>query len=114
MPLCVQAQLHKPSASMRQRFCSVAQESSSSVRQWILNPPVHFSNSTLQRGTTHQLPAAGAAAGKPEGCQAGAGLLPACEPTEKRSINTALDMQDSFQIARPAQHGLQNKKQRQS
>jgi hypothetical protein len=72
MPLCVQQQLQRPSASMRQRFCSVAQESSSSARQCILKPPVHFSNSTLQRGTTHQLPAAGEAAGKPDGCQAGA------------------------------------------
>jgi hypothetical protein len=67
-PFCVQQLLQQPSHSMRQRFCSVAQDSSSSHLQWILNPPVHFSNSTLQRGTTHQLPAAGAAAGNPLGC----------------------------------------------
>jgi hypothetical protein len=33
MPLLVQQQLQQPSASMRQRFCSVAHESSSSQRQ---------------------------------------------------------------------------------
>jgi hypothetical protein len=52
MPLQVQQQLQQPSLNMRQRFCSVAQDSSSSHLQWILKPPLHFSNSSLQRGTT--------------------------------------------------------------
>ena len=70
MPLQVQEMLHMPSQSMRQRFCSVPQAISSSHLQWILNPPVHFSNSTSQRGKTHQF----AAAGEP------AGIEPACQP----------------------------------
>jgi len=63
MPLHVQQQLHRPSASMRQRFCSVPRAISSSQRQWILQPLAVFSNSTVQRGSTHQLADAGEPAG---------------------------------------------------
>src|SRR5947207_12529122 len=82
---------------MRQRFCNVPQDSSSSHLQWILNPPVHFSNSTLQRGTTHQLPA-GPPAGKPPVCHCCAGPVDGEPKEENRSISTALDMKNSFQI----------------
>jgi hypothetical protein len=59
IPLQVQLQLHSPSANIRHRFCSVAHATLSSQRQFILNPPLHFSNSIVHRGTTHQLAAAG-------------------------------------------------------
>jgi hypothetical protein len=55
MPLQVQQQLQSPSASMRQRFCNVPRATSSSQRQWILQPFEVFSNSIVQRGSTHQL-----------------------------------------------------------
>jgi hypothetical protein len=96
-PLHVQLQLHKPSHSILQRFCNVADDISSSHLQCILKPPVHFSNSILQRGTTHQLPAAGAAAGNPGDCHVG---IAGAEAAEKRSIITALDMENSFRKAR--------------
>jgi hypothetical protein len=96
MPLLVQQQLQQPSASMRQRFCSVAHDNSSSQRQWILKPPVHFSNSTLQRGTTHQLPWVGPVLGKAEEGHAWPGPAELGEPNAKRSITTALDMKNSF------------------
>jgi hypothetical protein len=95
-PLQLQTQLHRPSHSILQRFCSVAHDISSSHLQCILKPPVHFSNSILQRGTTHILPAIGAAAGKPVGCHDDVGA----EVAEKRSIITALDMKNSFRKAR--------------
>ena len=63
IPLHVQQQLQRPSANMRQRFCSVPRATSSSQRQWILQPFEVFSNSTVQRGNTHQL----ALAGEPTG-----------------------------------------------
>src|SRR5262249_31353034 len=53
-------------------------------------------NWTLQRGTTHQLPAAGAAAGKPLGCHVWGACDELWDPSEKRSITTALDMKNSF------------------
>jgi hypothetical protein len=59
MPLQQQLQLQRPSHSMRHRFCNVPQAISSSHLQWILKPPVHFSNFILQRGSTHQFAAAG-------------------------------------------------------
>jgi hypothetical protein len=93
MPLHMQLQLHRPSHSILQRFCSVAHDISSSHLQCILNPPVHFSNFILQRGTTHMLPAIGAAAGIPDGCHVG---IVGAEAAENRSIITAL-MQNSFQ-----------------
>ncbi len=67
IPFRVQQQLQRPSANMRQRFCSVPRATSSSQRQWILQPLEVFSNSTLQRGSTHQL----AVAGEPTGIEPG-------------------------------------------
>jgi hypothetical protein len=92
-PLQLHTQLHKPSHNILQRFCRVAHDRSSSHLQCILKPPVHFSNSILQRGTTHMLPAIGAAAGKPVGCHDG---VVGAVAAEKRSIITALDMKNSF------------------
>jgi hypothetical protein len=63
MPLSVQQQLQRLSQHMRQRFCSVAQATSSSHLQRILKPPVHFSNLSSQRGSTHQFAAVGAPVG---------------------------------------------------
>jgi hypothetical protein len=65
MPFHVQQQLHKPSHTMRQRFCSVAQATSSSHLQRMRKPPVHFSNFSSQRGSTAQFAAGGAPAGAP-------------------------------------------------
>ncbi len=67
MPLHVQQQLQRPSASILQRFCRVPRATSSSQRQWILQPFEVFSNSTVQRGSTHQL----APAGEPAGIEPG-------------------------------------------
>jgi hypothetical protein len=80
MPLSVQQQLHMPSASILQRFCNVAHETSSSQTHLIFIPPWHFSIFMVHRGTTHQLPAAGE-----EG--AGAPMLEALNgaPIEDRS-----------------------------
>jgi hypothetical protein len=64
IPFHVQQQLHRPSASMRQRFCNVPQATSSSQRHQILQPVEVFSNSTVHRGNTHQFAAAGEPAGK--------------------------------------------------
>src|SRR5262245_21428841 len=71
MPLQVQQQLQRPSASMRQRFCSVPRATSSSQRQWILQPFEVFSNATEQRGRTHQWAPAGERHGKTPGCNPG-------------------------------------------
>jgi hypothetical protein len=57
---------------------------------------VHFSNSTLQRGTTHQLPWVGPVLGKADVGQACPGPAELGEPNAKRSITTALDMKNSF------------------
>ena len=51
-PFNVQQQLIKPPASDLQRFCSVAQASSSSQQQSSFSPPGHFSQVISQRGTT--------------------------------------------------------------
>src|SRR5262245_4616182 len=51
MPFIVQQQLHIPSQSILQRFCSVAQATSSSQLHLIFIPPVHFSIFIVQRGT---------------------------------------------------------------
>jgi hypothetical protein len=69
MPFQQQLMLHSPSLSMRHKFCKVPQATSSSHRQLILKPPLHFSNSTVQRGSTHQLADAGEPAGTEPVCQ---------------------------------------------
>jgi hypothetical protein len=50
---------HSPSHSILQRFCSVAQPTSSSHEQYIFIPPAHFSSRIVQRGTISRLPAVG-------------------------------------------------------
>jgi len=66
MPFIMQQQLHMPLAIMRQRFCSVLQETSSSQTQVILMPPGHFSIFSLHCGTMAMLPIPVAAAGIPD------------------------------------------------
>jgi hypothetical protein len=88
MPFKEQQQLQSPSHSMRHRFCSVPRAMSSSQRQLILKPPVHFSNSTVHRGSTHQFAAAGEPAGKPPGCQPVVGAEIGATADEPRSNNT--------------------------
>jgi hypothetical protein len=50
MPFIVQQQLHRPSPSILQRFCKVAQATSSSQMHLIFIPPAHFSIFIVQRG----------------------------------------------------------------
>src|SRR3954463_9774101 len=87
IPLHVQQQLHRPSASMRQRFCSVPRATSSSQRQLILQPFAVFSNSTVQRGNTHQLALAGDPCGSELGWKPCSGLENGATADEPRSNN---------------------------
>ena len=87
MPLQVQQQLQRPSANMRQRFCSVPRATSSSQRQWILQPVEVFSNSTVQRGNTHQFALAGEPDGSEPGCRPWIGLENGATADEPRSNN---------------------------
>jgi hypothetical protein len=89
-PLSVQQQEHKPPASALHRFCNVAQATSSSQWQLILNPPLHFSILRVQRGTTHQ-PAAGAPADKPAG-EGETADAPAAPKNSPRSNTIVLDI----------------------
>jgi hypothetical protein len=50
IPFIMQQQLHIPSESILQRFCNVAQATSSSQMHLIFMPPVHFSIFIVQRG----------------------------------------------------------------
>jgi hypothetical protein len=59
MPFFMHMQLHMPSHSILQRFCRVAQPTSSSHEQYIFIPPAHFSIRIVQRGTISMLPALG-------------------------------------------------------
>jgi hypothetical protein len=52
MPFIMQQQLHIPSHIILQRFCKVAQATSSSHIHLIFIPPVHFSIFIVQRGRT--------------------------------------------------------------
>jgi hypothetical protein len=65
IPFIMQQQLHMPSQSILQRFCKVAQATSSSQMHLIFIPPAHFSIFIVQRGRTIAPAAAGigAAAG---------------------------------------------------
>lgn len=67
----------------------MAQATASSQSQKILQPVLVFSNRNSQRGTTHTLGVA------TDGPAAGAAPV-AKDVREKRSVNTALDMQHSF------------------
>jgi len=63
MPLQQAQQEQVPSQSMLHKFCNWPHATSSSQEQLILKPPLHFSNSSLQRGITQKLPVVGAALG---------------------------------------------------
>lgn len=83
MPFQVQVQQQRLPASERHRFCSVAQATSSSQTHWILQPPAHFSNLSVQRGTAQY-----------EGAEAGLADAPgavACDVKLRSRINV-LDM----------------------
>jgi hypothetical protein len=66
IPFIMHEQLHIPPASMRQMFCKVPHDTSSSHMQCILMPPVHFSIFILHCGTIAMLPIPGAIAGIPD------------------------------------------------
>jgi len=51
IPFIIMQQLHMPPASMVQRFCIMPTAILSSLVQWILIPPSHFSILIVQRGT---------------------------------------------------------------
>src|SRR5580693_3487215 len=89
-PFKVAQHEHNPPASALQRFCSVAHATSSSHAQWILKPSLHFSNRSLQRGTTHQL-GAGAPVARPAG--EGAAAAPAAPKNNPRSKSIVLDIE---------------------
>src|SRR5262245_3154016 len=86
MPFQVQQHEQVPSQRAWQRLCSVAAETWSGQRQWILQPVLVFSNEISHRGTTHTLPA-----GAPTGVGLGAGPV-AKAPRVGRSVKTALDI----------------------
>jgi hypothetical protein len=70
-PFWQQQTLHIPSHSMRQRFCSAPQATSSSQLHQILQPSLHFSKRTVQRGRTCQLLTVGEPTGVAPVCQLG-------------------------------------------
>lgn len=53
MPFIMQQQLHMAPAIILHMFCKVAAATSSSQRQVIFMPPLHFSIFIVQRGTMH-------------------------------------------------------------
>lgn len=69
IPFCVQQTEQRPSQSALQRFCNVAQASSSSQTHFSFAPSLHFSILIVQRGTSTEFgegPTAGVAdAGRP-------------------------------------------------
>src|SRR5262245_39844359 len=85
-PFQVQQHEQVPSQRAWHRLCSVAAETWSGQRQWILQPVLVFSNDSSQRGTTHTLPA-----GDAVGVGLGAGPV-AKAPRVDRSVKTALDI----------------------
>lgn len=106
MPFIVQVQQHMPPASIRQRFCSVPQETSSSQLQIILQPPAHFSTLISQRGTTHQVGMAVIG-----DIVAGAeGIPPIIEPMPVRSIIIELDIANSSSCELRLTSGLSSRR----
>jgi hypothetical protein len=90
MPFIMQLQLHMPLESMRQMFCSVPHDTSSSVEQVILMPPLHFSIFILHCGT---IAMPGAMAGIPD-----IGNEPLVIPGIDMGRSTIImDIADSFQ-----------------
>jgi hypothetical protein len=51
MPFIMQQQLHRPPASIVQRFCTMLHAALSSQEHVILMPPLIFSILNVQRGT---------------------------------------------------------------
>jgi len=106
MPFIVQVQQHMPPASIRQRFCSVPQETSSSQEQMILQPPAHFSNLISQRGTTHHdgmVDIGDIVAGAD-------GIPPIIEPMPVRSIIIVLDIANSSSCELRLTSGLSSRR----
>jgi len=99
-PLRVAQHEHNPPASALQRFCSVAHATSSSQAQWILNPSLHFSNRSLQRGTMHQL-GAGAPVDRPAG-EGATAEFPAAPKNNPLSKTIVLDIESTPFKGRPA------------
>jgi hypothetical protein len=64
-PFIMHEQLHMPPASIRQMFCNVPQDISSSHEQVILRPPAHFSIFILHCGTMAVFIMPGAMPGAP-------------------------------------------------
>jgi hypothetical protein len=98
-PFRVAQHEQSPPASALQRFCSVAQATSSSHVQWILNPSLHFSNRSLQRGTTHQ-PGAGAPVARPAG-EGATAEFPAAPKNRPLSKTIVLDIESTPFKGRP-------------
>jgi len=98
-PFKVAQHEHIPPASALHRFCRVAQATSSSQSQWILNPSLHFSNLSLQRGTTHQ-PGAGAPVAKPVG-EGETAAVPAAPKNNPLSNTIVLDIETTPFKSRP-------------
>jgi len=70
-PFWQQQTLHKPSLNIRQRFCKAPVATSSSQLHQILQPSLHFSKRTVQRGRICQLLTAGEPTGVGPDCQVG-------------------------------------------
>src|SRR5262249_61469105 len=86
MPLRLTVQLHRPPASIVQRFWTMLHAVGSSQEQLIFMPPVHFSNLKVQRGTIIQFETAGTPLGPPIGLVPGAPMPGIAMPV--RSIIT--------------------------
>ncbi|HVU87869.1 MAG TPA: hypothetical protein VHD36_11150 [Pirellulales bacterium] len=92
MPFIMQQQLHMPPANMRQMFCSVLHDTSSSQTQFILIPPAHFSIFTLHCGTMAIEGIPGAIEGMP-------GIDELAMPDIERGRSTIImDISDSFHL----------------
>jgi hypothetical protein len=92
MPFIMTQQLHIPPANMVHRFWTMLHASLSSQEQKSRNPPVHFSNRKVQRGTIIQLVPVGMPVGVPTGEEPMPGKPIPGTPIPVRSIITALDM----------------------
>jgi hypothetical protein len=104
MPLQVQQQEHMPSESIRHRFCSVPVATSSSQRHWILQPSLVFSNFSVQRGTTHQLAAAGAPPGNELGWNPPIGPPSGVAAEDDLSKRTDAAITNSFSFGQPIEN----------
>lgn len=99
IPFLQQHALQQPSDSMRQRFCSAPQATSSSHLHQILQPPWTFSNLIVHRGTTFQLVNDGVTPGADAPCQPV--CWPYCGATTAVAHSRRLEapIADSFQMA---------------